>query len=186
MNRLLRVREEPEYIPRLTADGIRGNPYWYLRNPFYQAGYGMPNCTCYAWGRFWENADVDRDFSNRPNLCTLNAEYWFDYNDGYERGNTPTLGAVLCLADGPYSGEGHVAIVEVINQDGSIVVSESNWNGLFFDTPTYYPPNYLKAPGYVFQGFIYNPHSGGGGWVYKKKPWLWKRELYNREEFLLK
>ena len=55
--------QEEIYIPRLTADGIRGNPYWYSRNPFYNAGYGMPNCTAYAWGRFWENSDINHDFS---------------------------------------------------------------------------------------------------------------------------
>lgn len=33
------------YVPRLTDQGVRGNPYWYSRNPFYLAGYGLPNCT---------------------------------------------------------------------------------------------------------------------------------------------
>lgn len=38
------------FVPRLTSDGMQGNPYWYSRNPFYLAGYGLPNCTCYAFG----------------------------------------------------------------------------------------------------------------------------------------
>lgn len=186
----MRVGEEPqpEYIPRLTANGMSGNAYWYTSNPFYLAGYGLPNCTCYAWGRFWENADIDHDFSNQPNLSTGNAEDWYSYNDGYERGSEPDLGAVLCLADGPYSGDGHVAIVEQINSDGSIITSNSAYGGEYFYTQTLSPPQYLPTKGYVFQGFIYNPYSGGGGGggTYKKKPWLWKRELYNREEFLLR
>ena len=41
---------EEIYVPRLTSAGMRGNPYWYSRNPLYLAGYGLPNCTCYAWG----------------------------------------------------------------------------------------------------------------------------------------
>lgn len=176
----------PTYIPRLTSDGMRGNPYWYSRNPFYQAGYGLPNCTCYAWGRFWENADINGDFSNRPNLSTGNAEDWFRANDGYERGNIPALGAVLCLADGPFSGDGHVAIVEQINGDGSIICSNSAYGGTYFYLTTLSPPHYLPVSGYVFQGFIYNPYSGGGGWLFRKKPWLWKRELYKREESLLR
>ncbi len=175
----------PTYIPRLTDAGIRGNPYWYSKNPLYLAGYGMPNCTCYAWGRFWEIGDPDRIYEHRPELSTLNAEYWYGHSDSYERGSTPALGAVLCLADGPYSGDGHVAIVEEIHSDGSITVSESNWGGTFFDTPTYYPPDYLKAPGYVFQGFIYNPYSGGGPSA-GKKLWLFKRSLWHREEELIK
>lgn len=191
MNKLLRVGDEPqpEYIPRLTSDGIRGNPYWYSRNPFYQYGYGLPNCTCYAWGRFWENADINADFSNRPTLSTGNAEDWFGFNDGYERGNVPALGAVLCLADGPYSGDGHVAIVEEINSEtGVITCSNSAWGnpGIYWYLSYLSPPDYIPEAGYIFQGFIYNPFSGGGGWVYSKKPWLWKRELYKREESMLK
>lgn len=178
------------YIPRLTDAGIDGNPYWYSRNPFYIAGYGMPNCTAYAWGRFWENSDIDHDYSNRPNLSTGNAEDWFNYNDGYERGSTPALGAVLCLADGPYSGDGHVAVVEEIYPDGSITVSESAWGAYYFQTERLYPPNYLTAAGYVFQGFIYNPITGGGGGPIppqkKKLIAILKRSLWRREEELLK
>lgn len=37
------------YVPRLNSDDIQGNFHWYSENPFYQSGYGMPNCTCYAW-----------------------------------------------------------------------------------------------------------------------------------------
>lgn len=37
------------YTPRLTSDGIVDNFHWYSDNPFYQSGYGMPNCTCYAY-----------------------------------------------------------------------------------------------------------------------------------------
>ena len=146
------------YTPRLNSDGMANNPYWYSNNPFYNAGYGLPNCTCYAWGRFWEIAGGDPD--KRPNLSTGNAEDWYNYSDGYERGSTPKLGATLCLADGPYSGVGHVCVVEEINQDGSIVCSNSAYSGPYFYLTTLYPPNYLPEAGYVFQGFIYNPYSG--------------------------
>ena len=176
------------YIPRLTDAGMRGNPYWYSRNPFYQAGYGLPNCTCYAWGRFWENADVNGDFSNRPNLSTGNAEDWFNYNDGYERGNIPALGAIACYADGQFSGDGHVCVVEEIDlENNRCLVSESAYNGYYFRANHYIGiDGSYGYGGYRFQGFIYNPYSGGGGWVYKKKPWLWKRELFNREEYLIR
>lgn len=38
------------FIPRLSEGGIRGSAYWYSDNIYYQSGYGMPNCTCYAYG----------------------------------------------------------------------------------------------------------------------------------------
>lgn len=177
------------FEPRLTSAGMLNNPYWYSRNPFYLAGYGLPNCTCYAFGRFWEISDTDHDYSNYPNLSTGNAEDWWSYNDGYDRGQEPRLGAVICFADGPYSGDGHVAIVEQINDDGSIVTSNSAYGGSYFYTETLRPPHYLPVAGYVFQGFIYNPHAGIAPSpypVFLQKPWLWKRELYNREEYLLR
>ena len=188
---VVRLLDIATFEPRLTDTGIMGSPYYYSLNPFYNAGYGMPNCTCYAWGRFWEESD-DGTYSNPPTLSTGNAEDWYGYTaDGYRRGNTPQLGAVICFADGPYSGDGHVAIVEQINLDGSIVTSNSAWGGSFFYTQTLYPPNYLPATGYVFQGFIYNPNASGNSWIGPPpgnnniKIWLMKRWLWQREEELI-
>lgn len=51
----------------------------------------MPNCTAYAFGRIYELN------GSRPNLCTGNAEMWYDYNKShnyYPYGSTPKLGAV--------------------------------------------------------------------------------------------
>lgn len=173
------------FTPRLTSTGISGNPYWYGRNPFYLAGYGLPNCTCYAWGRVWEETDLDRDYSNPPTLSTGNAEDWWTYTqDGYQRGATPQLGAVLCLADGPFSGDGHVCVVEEIRGNGDIVCSNSAYGGQFFYLTTLSPPDYLPVAGYVFQGFIYIPNVGAGSpswsnrdqWLFKKIIWRKRRE----------
>ena len=177
------------YVPRLTDAGMRGNPYWYSRNPFYQAGYGLPNCTCYAWGRFWEIGDPNRVYEHRPELSTANAEDWYGHSDSYERGQQPALGAVACWADGPFSGDGHVAIVEEIDPNtGVITCSNSAYGGAYFYLTTLSPPNYLPAAGYRFQGFIYNPYSGGGPSPGPAggKLWLLKRSLWHREEDLIK
>lgn len=113
----------------------------------------LPNCVGYAWGRFMEIS------GKTPKLSRANAEDWYDYNDGYERGKTPRLGAVICWRKGKTKNEsdgaGHVAIVEQINKDGSIVVSQSGYGGSRFWTSTI--PSSYKLSGYVFQGFIYNP-----------------------------
>lgn len=63
------------YSPRLTDDGMRDSPYWYSMNPFYIYGYGLPNCTCYAWGRFFENSDTNHEYdpSRQPTLSLGNA-----------------------------------------------------------------------------------------------------------------
>ena len=115
----------------------------------------LPNCVGYAWGRFYEI------MGKAPKLSRANAEMWFGYTqDGYKRGKTPKLGAVICWRKGKAGnyadGAGHVAIVEQIKADGSIVISESGYNAFRFRTRTLKPP-FAIGGAYVFQGFIYNP-----------------------------
>ncbi|MEJ7482916.1 CHAP domain-containing protein, partial [Staphylococcus warneri] len=54
------------------------------------------------------------------------AKYWASNaaNDGYQVDNTPSVGAIMQSTPGPY---GHVAYVERINGDGSILISEMNY-----------------------------------------------------------
>lgn len=95
----------------------------------------------------------------KPNLSTSNAENWYGKNDGYKRGKTPKLGAVVCWRKGQAGnssdGAGHVAIVEEIYSDGSILISESNWKGVNFQTKKL-DKKYTYGS-LIFQGFIYTP-----------------------------
>lgn len=146
-----------KFTPRTTAPA-EDNAYFYANNPFYKSGYGLPNCTCYAWGRFYEIS------GSRPALSLGNAEDWYGYSDGYKRGSVPKLGAVACWRRGATGtgsdGAGHVAIVEAINDDGSIITSESGWNSSLFWTSTRHNDgNWGQSSAYTFQGFIYNPKT---------------------------
>ena len=125
-------------------------------------GSTIPNCTGYAYGRFMEEANL-----YQCNLSRADAENWYGNADGYSRGKTPKLGAVMCWRNGqtgnPQDGHGHVAIVEQINPDGSVECSMSNWPIVvsgktlpFWERKTYYPP-FDTNTGLIFQGFIYNP-----------------------------
>ena len=161
------------YIPRLNGDSTYRNPYYTTKNPFALSGYPMPNCTCYAWGRFWENADLNGDFSNRPDLSTGNADSWYNHSDPYARGTTPALGAIACYSGGIYSGQGHVCVLERDNGNGTWLVSESAWNGYYFRASHNIQANGdYGYGGYHFQGYIYNPVTGGG---YSHAPvgWTW-------------
>ena len=139
-------------------------------------GCALPNCTAWAWGRFYEL------IGEKPALSTGNAENWFGHGcslsisiqaqaekgtaaDGYTRGETPKLGAVICW-EGVGDKAGHVAIVEQINPDGSIITSESGWN----DSRIWWTSersnsnnNWGQGSGYVFQGFIYCPTITASG-----------------------
>ena len=156
------------FTPRLDPTGILNNRHWYSSDNPYYPNYGMPNCTCYAWGRFWEIGDPLGSGANKPDPNALpggwSGGYWWREVDTsvYQTGQTPELGAVICFWDS--QGDGHVAIVEEINNGGeSIVTSNSAWQSTFFYTQTLYRSNNYCWTGsnghfYQFQGFIYNPY----------------------------
>lgn len=126
----------------------------------------LPNCTHYSMGRTAEIA-------NRPIYTThelfnsgyANAQNWYA-NSKWETGSTPALGAILVWNGGEY---GHVAIVEGINDDGTVNISQSGYQSTnrTFDNPKYfqYVENLTCKVGYVttgigwkFSGYIYNPY----------------------------
>ncbi len=153
-----------ELTPRLSKNGMKGSKYWYSDdNPFYLGGYGLPNCTCYAWGRAWESTGT------LPKLPTWDAQDW--YNDKktkkyYKRGQTPRVGAIVCYKGGE---AGHVAFVEAVHANGDITISQSGWSReysrdtndpLYFWTARVskasgYREEWMKEYGRYLQGFIY-------------------------------
>ena len=160
------------YIPRLNEINIRDNPKWYYLNPFYPQ-YQLPNCTCYAWGRWWEINDP-LGYERKPTLNTSgNAKAWWGNNkDKFESGQTPRLGAIICFAPEPNSNRnGHVAVVEQINGN-VITTSNSDWRGRFFYTEVLTPDanNKYHHSVYTSQGFLYNPYVTEDEVKVTKKP----------------
>lgn len=142
---------------------MEGSRYWYSStNPFYPT-FGLPNCTCYAWGRFWE-ISVQSGQEHIPTLPTGNGGEWWGSVKGYDTGQTPELGAVACYEqEGNF---GHVAIVEELT-DGGFNTSNSGYPSSYFFTAECSEANgYLQTSwmgsDWHFQGFIYNPYACGG------------------------
>lgn len=138
------------YIKRLKAPS-KSNDYYFKNNIFYKSGYGMPNCTCYAYGRIYELLK-----SKPKKLPTNNAENW--YNDTlYKKGSIPKLGSIICFSKGKIhngsDGRGHVGVVEEIKSDGTIITSNSGYKSKYFYLQTLKPPYKLK--GFKLEGFIY-------------------------------
>lgn len=116
----------------------------------------LPNCVGYAHGRVLEIKGIQNQTWNVP---AVNAEDWFAKAKslGYKTGQTPALGAVMVWSVGKVGngndGAGHVAVVEQIDPDGSIWISESGYKSFYFRVRK------LKAPynsgSYKFLGFIY-------------------------------
>lgn len=145
------LQNEDEYKPRLTSPDADNTRYYSGENPFYAAGYGMPNCTCYAWGRAYEIS------GERPELSPYDACTWYDYNAEnqiYDYGDQPEQGAIACwaYADG---GPGHVAVVEQVDGD-MVLLSNSAYSGaeFYMDTVPADDPS-AGRENWIFQGYIY-------------------------------
>ena len=139
------------YTPRLNAPESN-NVYYYNSNynVFQKYGYGLPNCTAYAYGRAYEI------LKSTPKLSWDGAGQWYDYNRNhhyYNYGSTPKLGAIACWC---YNGGGHVAVVEKI-ENGTITLSNSEWGGrtFYLTTCSTSDKNYGGNSWWTFQGFIY-------------------------------
>ncbi|MBR4320016.1 MAG: CHAP domain-containing protein [Oscillospiraceae bacterium] len=131
------------FVPRFEAP-TSDNANYFSGNIFYQCGYGMPNCTCYAYGRAKEL------LGHEPSLSHGNADEWWGYNINngyYPYGSEPKLGAICCWA-----GQ-HVAVVEAINGD-TVTISQSSWGGKFFETADVNKYN-MNSVQSGFQGYIY-------------------------------
>lgn len=148
------------FIPRLTEDGILNNPYWYKDNRYYQAGYGLPNCTCYALGRWYEIQGSSTPF-NFPGYWDGMDWYQMCVDAGYQTSKTvPMVGACMSWTHGT---AGHVSIVEQVNYDESgqpesVVVSYSGWGGPFWKLMTITAASGWKyRDDQTFNGFGYHP-----------------------------
>ena len=128
----------------------------------------LANCVGYADGRFEEIYREITGYNGKDMkfwyLCN-NAENWPERAEKYglEMGNTPRPGAVICWQKGTLAssdGAGHVAIVEEVYDDGSILTSESGYgNSKMFWTKKREKGNgnWGQSDAYAFRCFMYNP-----------------------------
>ena len=159
------VTPQPSFTPRTSLETPPPSPWYTAPDNWYsEHGWGYPtyggNCTWYAYGRYNEARG-----SWSPNeLSHNNAGDWYDDATAFNRGATPQLGAVICYHDPSGVNLGHVAVVEQINDDGSILISQSGFPDIYFWTATVtqesgYRESWAINRGYVCQGFIYNDIS---------------------------
>lgn len=125
----------------------------------------LANCVGYASGRFNEIINEARNTTG----CTYktlncNAENFPEraISAGLKTGSTPKVGAIIVWQKGSLAskdGAGHVAVVERINADGSIYVSESGYNSYTFRNTTRSNKNgrWGQGSAYTFRCFIYLP-----------------------------
>lgn len=94
-------------------------------------GYPVGQCTWYAYNRLVELGEI-KDLSGSYGYLG-NGQNWVASlaSKGWKTGSVPTEGAVVSTLggfDGTMGSYGHVSIVEVVNPDGSFLMSECNYN----------------------------------------------------------
>lgn len=173
------------YQPRLDKSGIYNSSYWYSssENVFYPQAQ-LPNCTCYAWGR-WRELGYP---TNNLRIGDGNAQNWWPNTKLLGRltcSQTPALGAIACWtrADG---NRGHVGVVESIDPNGDLLVSMSGYQRPL-TSPVYdmrkffwlerepistgYRSDWMfnadQSQAYLLQGFIYPPNAEVLDWMYE-------------------
>jgi len=123
----------------------------------------LPNCVGYATGRFNEIAGLP----NCKYLGNTDAKNYISLAkaQGLKIGSEPKLGSCIAWAS---EENGHVAIVEEVLSDTSILISQSGWssslpmwNGVHYKGPDGnwiegYDYRWMKGK-YKFLGFIYQP-----------------------------
>lgn len=88
--------------------------------------YTEGQCTWYVFDK--------RELAGNPiSTYWSDARYWAGNaaNDGYQVDNNPTVGSIMQSTSGTY---GHVAYVERVNGDGSILISEMNYTNGPYNT----------------------------------------------------
>lgn len=136
-----------KYIERLIMPDVNDENYYSDKNEMVKYGFPLPNCTTYVHGR-WNELGVQN-----IQLSLNNANTYFSKNDGYVRSQVAQVGAIACWGGGEY---GHVAIVEIVNQDGTMIISQSDYiSKINFETKTIKQNSNLY--GYAFQGYIVCP-----------------------------
>lgn len=153
------------FTARTSCPDTSDSHYFSTANPFYPAYAPTPgtldalgNCTWYAWGRAYEI------LGSKPQLSTGNAGDWYYYNSSNEiygySPNAPKVGAIACWKN-------HVAVVEKVNSDGTIMISESSYKidgvteGIRFRTRDNLSGSAPDNYGDRFMVYIYLGNFGG-------------------------
>ena len=134
--------------PNYTRPAYGGRNNCIPGSPEAWPGSVLANCVGEVHGRWWEILGHD------PGLCPYDAKYFWTYNDGYNRGSEPKLGAIICFD----ATRGHVAVVERIIDADTIVTSNSAYQQTIWYTQTLRRANnWTWNSAFTFQGFIYLP-----------------------------
>lgn len=131
------------------VENTNNNQTQYASSPSYDGSYNpypAGECVTHAFDRRAQlGKGVSGSWGNASNWASAAS------SQGYEVNNSPSQGAII--QTGAYQNgsgwAGHVGVVESVNNDGSITISESNWNGNRFETFRTIPASQVSSHNYI-------------------------------------
>lgn len=121
---ILPANERPGYVAPVTRSSFSGGSSGYAGLIGAGNRYSYGYCTWYAYNR---RAELGRPIGSLWGDAVSWA--YSARSSGFLVNNSPAVGAVLQVGGHVANGYGHVAVVESVNADGSIKVSEMNYAG---------------------------------------------------------
>lgn len=131
------------------VENTNNNQTQHVSSPSYDGSYNpypAGECVTHAFDRRAQlGKGVSGSWGNASNWASAAS------SQGYEVNNSPSQGAII--QTGAYQNgsgwAGHVGVVESVNNDGSITISESNWNGNRFETFRTIPASQVSSHNYI-------------------------------------
>ena len=155
-----------KYYIRKVTGGLNGA---IAGEPTIKGANVLCNCVGYANGRYnelWNDPDLKGIVKPFNAQLTCNAENFIESakRQGLKISSTPVVGGIMVWQKGATlsgnDGAGHVAVVERVYSDGTILTSESGWASWAFKTVRRDNSNgrWGQNPYYKFRGCIINPN----------------------------
>ena len=163
--KILTKQPTGKYYTRIVSGGLNGAV---AGKPTIAGANVLCNCVGFANGRF-------NQICNDPELKGINKAFKYQLvcnaenfiesakRQGLKISSTPVQGGIMVWQKGRTlgggDGAGHVAVVEEVYSDGTILTSESGWNAWAFKTVRRSNSNgrWGQASAYKFRGCIINP-----------------------------
>ena len=163
--KILTKQPTGKYYTRIVSGGLNGAV---AGKPTIKGANVLCNCVGFANGRF-------NQICNDPELKGINKAFKYQLvcnaenfiesakRQGLKISSTPIQGGIMVWQKGKTlgggDGAGHVAVVEEVYSDGTILTSESGWNAWAFKTVRRSNSNgrWGQASAYKFRGCIINP-----------------------------
>lgn len=155
-----------KYYIRTVTGGLNGAVAGDPTQPYANV---LDNCVGYANGRFneiWNDPELEGIVKKFHVQLTCNAENFIESakRQGLKISSTPVVGGIMVWQKGATlsggDGAGHVAVVERVYDDGTILTSESGWASWAFKTVRRDNSNgrWSQNSYYKFRGCIINPN----------------------------